>query len=413
MVSRLIQPAVRLINHWRAGGEGIANLMAGNAGEGIRRLMARFIGGGYVAYLVVVGAEIATDSAIVAPWWTPLAVMAAFGPGIALLASSFTSVRRWTATILPLACGAGYLISVATWFLAWNGVRVAGERATWLVAFPGLAALALVLTRWPWLALAHLICAVPLVQLANASARAGHYRDALAADVVWGVAFSSLFAVAGVMAVKTGDVLDSTRERNQRLAGQAAAQRSREAERTFYDRLAHDKVLTLLRDARQSGENPRMTGLARSLLRELTDPSVDTSSTHPMGFDYVANLARNAIVESGAASTLHLHPPRDSAAVRVPLRAALALGDATGEALRNAHSHAGDGAAITVTVTDDAARLTITIADRGRGFDPRSVGDTSLGLAMSIVGRMEDVRGVAQIHSAPGSGTKICLWWPA
>lgn len=374
--------------------------------------MARFIGGGYVAYLLVVAAEIGPDSAIVAPWWTPTAVIAAFGPGVGLLVFSFTRARIATTMVLPLACGIGYLVALFTWFAAWTGAHSGGERAIWLVTFPGLAALALVLTRWPWLAMAHLVCAVPVVQLANATARAPHYQNAFAADVVWGIAFSSLFIVAGVMAVQTGDVLDDNRQRNERLAGQAAAQRSREAERTFYNRLTHDKVLTLLRDARLSGTDPRVSAMAANLLRELDAPSSDATSTQPVGFDYLCNLVGAAIDESGAAVTRRIDAPPDKGRVRLPRRVAMALADAAAEAMRNAVRHGGDDPAITTTVSAGADRIEVTVTDDGPGFLPSAIGDTSQGIPLSIVGRMREIGGSGEIDSAPGEGTRVRLRWP-
>ena len=55
----------------------------------IRRLMARFIGGGYVAYTITSLIEMSADAAIVASWWTPVAIALSLGPGLLLLGASF------------------------------------------------------------------------------------------------------------------------------------------------------------------------------------------------------------------------------------------------------------------------------------------------------------------------------------
>ena len=68
----------------------------------IRRLAARFVGGGYVVYSVVCVPEIRADAVIVAPWWTPLAVVLCFWPGWMLLGASFTTFRGRLASLLPL-----------------------------------------------------------------------------------------------------------------------------------------------------------------------------------------------------------------------------------------------------------------------------------------------------------------------
>lgn len=375
--------------------------------------MARFIGLGYVAYFVVIVSQIQPDSAIVAPWWTPFAIVAAMLPGLALLVASFTRFDRLTTSVLPLWCAVGYLLSVGSWYLAWTGAHTRSDNATWLVAFPGLAALALVLTRWPWSAVLHLVCAVPAALVANAVARAPHYHYVAAADIAWGFAFSIAFVLAGIMAVGTGDVLDESRRRNQRLAGQAAAQRAREFEREFYDALVHDKVLTLLRDADRSGYNPRMGALARDMLDQLSNPSTDHRSGEPVGFDYLRNLVSAKAGGEAVTVTLAIDQGALCGSSTLPQRAAMAMADATGEALRNVIRHAGLGPqpAATISVTSDP--FTVTIADRGQGFDPTTTSANRMGISSSIVGRMRVVGGDARIRSAPGAGTTVELRWPA
>ena len=61
-----------------------------------------------------------------------------------------------------------------------------------------------------------------------------------------------------------------------------------------------------------------------------------------------------------------------------------------------------------VETTDDGAAYA-SIRDDGRGFDPSIVGDRH-GVADSIVARMHDVGGRAEIRSAPGAGTEVQLW---
>lgn len=376
-------------------------------------MLARFVGLGYLAYLVVICVAIQPDSAIVASWWTPFAVVAALLPGLALLAASYTPFDRLTTTVLPLWCGVGYLLSVGSWYLAWTGAHTRSDNATWLVAFPGLAALALVLTRWPWSAVLHLACAVPAALVANAAARSAHYHYVAAADIAWGFAFSITFVLAGIMAVKSGDVLDESRQRNQRLAGQVAAQRAREFEREFYDALVHDKVLTLLRDADRTGHDPRIGALARNMLDELANPSTDHRSGEPVGFDYLRNLVSATAGEQAVAVTWDVEPSATCGASTLPRRAAMAMADATGEALRNVIRHAGLGPQPPATVSMTSDPFTVTVADRGRGFDPTTTSYTRIGISSSIVGRMRVVGGSAHIRSAPGEGTTVELWWPA
>ena len=51
----------------------------------------------------------------------------------------------------------------------------------------------------------------------------------------------------------------------------------------------------------------------------------------------------------------------------------------------------------------------IEVRDQGRGFVPAIT--EGRGLSHSVVGRLEDVGGHAEIISAPGAGTRVRLTW--
>jgi signal transduction histidine kinase len=95
------------------------------------------------------------------------------------------------------------------------------------------------------------------------------------------------------------------------------------------------------------------------------------------------------------------------AAQMLPAEVALALSQSVGEALANVARHSGVSAA---SVVLDSSSITVT--DRGRGFDPTAVGPHRRGISLSIVQRMAGVGGSATIESQPGSGTTVRLVWP-
>jgi signal transduction histidine kinase len=96
----------------------------------------------------------------------------------------------------------------------------------------------------------------------------------------------------------------------------------------------------------------------------------------------------------------------------VPAAVAQAFAGATAEALENVARHAGTGAA-SVRLDADAERVTVTITDTGRGFDPAVVPANRFGLRESITGELERVDGRATITSRKNHGTTITLEWPA
>ena len=92
------------------------------------------------------------------------------------------------------------------------------------------------------------------------------------------------------------------------------------------------------------------------------------------------------------------------------LSVAEALRDASREALTNVAKHAGVSRVV-VRAASAQAGIEVTIRDQGTGFDP-SAPNNGFGIDNSIVRRMAEVGGKAEISSTPGRGTRIALWAP-
>jgi signal transduction histidine kinase len=88
-----------------------------------------------------------------------------------------------------------------------------------------------------------------------------------------------------------------------------------------------------------------------------------------------------------------------------------AIAGCVGEALRNVSRHAGVAAASINASVDGSGRVLVDIRDRGRGFDPGTVDLHSRGVRESILSRMADVGGDAEVWSAPAEGTHVVLRW--
>jgi signal transduction histidine kinase len=92
------------------------------------------------------------------------------------------------------------------------------------------------------------------------------------------------------------------------------------------------------------------------------------------------------------------------------LQVAEALRDASREALTNAAKHAGVSRVL-VRAASAHDGIEVTIRDQGRGFDP-SARKNGFGIDNSIIGRIADVCGKAEISSSLGHGTRVMLWAP-
>jgi signal transduction histidine kinase len=86
-----------------------------------------------------------------------------------------------------------------------------------------------------------------------------------------------------------------------------------------------------------------------------------------------------------------------------------ALGKAVGEALTNVGKHACAHRVVVFIEPDDHGRIFCSVKDDGQGFDSNAHG-SGVGIASSIVTRMDEVGGRAEIRSRPGEGTEVCLW---
>jgi signal transduction histidine kinase/phage shock protein PspC (stress-responsive transcriptional regulator) len=184
-------------------------------------------------------------------------------------------------------------------------------------------------------------------------------------------------------------------------------ERIRSQERAEVAAHVHDSVLQTLTLIQKAADDPReVARLARSQERELR-----TWLYRPQGVDggdFAATLEQAAAdVEESHRVAVDVVVVGDRAADgRVGAVVAAAR-----EAMVNAAKHSGVDR-IQVYAEAEADRLVVFVRDRGAGFDPALVPDDRLGLAQSVIGRMERNGGTAQIRSAPGEGTEVKLEAP-
>ncbi|MCZ4521612.1 hypothetical protein O4220_24090 [Rhodococcus ruber] len=387
---------------------------AQSGGARIRRLLARFIGIGYLAYLAVTAAQIGHGGATVAWWWTPAALVVAVGPGIALSALSFRAgpAAERAIRITALCAVAGYGAAAVSWLPAWAGDAVSGSSSTWLVRFSGLVGLCAALIWRPvWVA------AVQVVATAGSSVinqTALMSPDPLwlrvCTETVWAVGFSGVFVAATIMAVRTSYLLDATEISFARAAATAAASAARERERAKFDALVHDRVLAVLLEAARTTTPHRIPAQARAALSAL-DEVAASSTDEVVTATAVIDGLRAVITPISESVTLSVAGVEDLASV-YPLDAVSAVTDAASEAVRNSIVHAGTAAQTQVALDITTDSLGVVILDRGRGFDPQIVTPGRLGIEHSITGRMTQIPGGrSAITTGVGSGTRVELHW--
>jgi signal transduction histidine kinase len=101
-----------------------------------------------------------------------------------------------------------------------------------------------------------------------------------------------------------------------------------------------------------------------------------------------------------------------AAGVRLPLDAEHALLRIAQEALHNAMRHA-QGAALRLTLSASATRVTLRIRDEGPGFDIASLPHTRSGMGLSTMReRAHEIGGRLEIRSRSGRGTSVTVSVP-
>lgn len=391
-----------------------SSLLRGSATMGpntdrISRMFARFISVGYLAYLVILSPSITLVASRMDWWWTPVVVVMVFGSGLLPGALSFSAdirlVRRAAAVAAVL-----FLAAVALWPAAWNGTGLPAHEGVWLAVIPGLAGLAAAIA-WPApMAFMHLVIACVGVQVINNVARDGARLQMLVPDTLFAIMYSTLFVGGAVMALRTGRLLDATTEEAHAAAADAAAERARAVERERFDALIHDNVMSTLLAASRERAPELVRSLAAATIEELDDIRAGAGSDEPFSLERALAHLRASAADADDRTGFIVVREGDPEAV--PAETIRAMGSALAEAVRNSRLHAGSGASRTVTVSVADCGVAIDVTDDGVGFDPATVAPHRLGVAVSILGRMNRLTGgSATIDTNRGNGTTVHLEW--
>jgi signal transduction histidine kinase len=206
------------------------------------------------------------------------------------------------------------------------------------------------------------------------------------------------FAVFGGVAGWVGRLL---RQAEQEVA---LARARDEVARTLHDTVLQTLALTA---RRTSDTDPVLARVARDTDREVRLFLYGPVTTDSARRELTGVLREVAVA---AARPYDLDVTVSSVGDRVRLRpeASAAVTAAVAEAVTNVGKHA-HASRVTVFAEEDDGEVLVTVRDDGDGFDPIAIA-SGRGISDSIIARMSDAGGRAEVLSAAGRGTEVRLW---
>lgn len=242
------------------------------------------------------------------------------------------------------------------------------------------------------------------------SGGSGDWQSALQDSIytlLFSAAISSLVALLQNAAAK----VDLENHRATVLAAEQARTDAIERERARVDALIHDKVLTTLlvaANAKSAADYSASSDLAASAIRALTSTETFTTSATTASSLFLS--LREAIGRQASSIKVNLETSDDQP---VDEQVALALSEATIQAVANILQHAGNDVSGKVILKSNQRGIKIVVRDDGRGFRMNRIPKNRLGLRLSIIARVESVGGRVFIDSEVGRGTNVIIEWNA
>ncbi|MDJ0382026.1 ATP-binding protein [Streptomyces sp. G-G2] len=219
----------------------------------------------------------------------------------------------------------------------------------------------------------------------------------------WSLIVASLGRMLWTLMLRGGRLADEAAAGAETARARQAAEARIRAAKRAHNRTLHDTAATtLLWVGTGAGKIPG--GLLAAQARRDLDRLLSWEAGSTGEADLIRGL-REAI--GLAAVRVELRGP---AALLLPQPIASALADAAHEALVNVTRHAEVGHC-SVTVGGSGEGVRVVVADEGAGFDPGGIGTWRHGVRGSILERVEEVGGRAEIISLPGRGTTVSLEW--
>jgi signal transduction histidine kinase len=357
--------------------------------------------------------EVVANSVSQAPllngWNWVLLVMALF-PVIGML------VWAWRYSVLgvwPYLHGFSTLLVMLMWpWIVVDGNALPADFQPWIWWALGLSAMSIGITAPLWIGILYLVTAPTIWFFLDTSYFGGSSDPWVSLqDSVY------VFLIAGTVSgllLMVRQAARITDEANSAVIASAIAQARTDAierERQRIDALVHDRVLNTLvlaAKAHSKEDQAQVTQMAIEAIESLSEAGDEPDFRSKTTLLGLYRALRKAALRMGENVEVHAH---SGGLQELPSEVALAITEATIQALDNAIRHSkAERITLSLGATSDHDLL-IEVRDNGIGFRPERAARDRIGLRTSIIARLKAVRGLAEIKSELGRGTTITIRW--
>ncbi len=347
------------------------------------------------------------------PWWAMLVGIIVFGS----IVVAFVSALLNRAVGITLALVAFfYLVALGTWPFAVVDPDNVTQGNHWLYFLLTVAAATAAIVFSTRVATFYLFGTSAIYGIIRMTPPGGGVRwEQAVLDSFYATILGGAIIIIAALLRQAASSVDLAQAAALDRYSNAVRQHATEVERVQVDAIVHDSVLTTLLSAARAF-TPEAKNLAAVMARNAMAHLRDAAKITP---DDGSTVKIATVARRIADSAMEMSPSieirtKHVGALSIPVHAAETMVSASVQAMVNSLQHGGDGDVarwLRIRPTSTGG-IDIEVGDNGVGFDTESMSTERLGVRVSIIERVANAGGRAEINSAPGVGTIVTLVWP-